>query len=413
MKKEMKNSGKVFLKMALVALISLVLLIPLEMIKQRVWDRQQTRREALDSISYAWGGEISMQGPLLTVEYEGIDQDKHHLAQYVYPEDLKIDVKTESKELHRSIYDVMVYIADIHVKGNFIVPKFKDTVRSTKVTLEMNQLKGIEGDAILKIDGQETKFLGMEAWKLGVAVELDREKIESSEPIDFEIYIRSKGTESIYFTPVGGMTEVNIEGDCPTPSFKGAFLPSEREVRNDGYTAQWKVSQVNRGNPTDTHFGVELMPEITQYQQTTRCVKYAILIILLVFVMCMIVEFVTKREIVLGQYVVIGLSLVLFYALLLGFSELVGFGWAYLIAMAMTVGALTAYFRGILKNGSAWALGVMTTCAYGISYVLLQMEIYGFLTGTLILFVILSVIMWFTRNLGNKETTEEKEEKES
>ena len=114
-------------------------------------------------------------------------------------------------------------------------------------------------------------------------------------------------------------------------------------------------------------------------------------------------EFVTRREINLVQYVVIGLSLALFYALLLSFSEFLTFGRAYVLAAGMTTAALTGYFRGILKHASAWILGGLVAVAYILSYILLQMESYALISGTLILFAILCAIMWFTRNLTRQE----------
>ncbi|MBQ1636889.1 MAG: inner membrane CreD family protein [Bacteroidales bacterium] len=45
----------------------------------------------------------------------------------------------------------------------------------------------------------------------------------------------------------------------------------------------------------------------------------------------------------------------------------------------------------------------LVALAYIVSYVLLQMETYALLTGSLILFLLLAVVMYFTRNLNKKE----------
>ena len=55
------------------------------------------------------------------------------------------------------------------------------------------------------------------------------------------------------------------------------------------------------------------------------------------------------------------------------------------------------YFRGILLDSKAWLLGALVAVAYVVSYVLLQMETYAFLAGTLILFAVLAVLMYLTR----------------
>ena len=195
-----------------------------------------------------------------------------------------------------------------------------------------------------------------------------------------------------------------MRGDCPSPSFCGDFLPSEREVGDQGFSARWVVSKVNRDRPESTQFGVRMINGVSAYQQTTRSAKYGILIILLVFIAGLAVEWVTRKEINLVQYVVIGLSLVLFYALLLSFSEFMRFGTAYLLAAGLTVTALTGYFRGILRDRTGWLLGALVALMYLVNYVLLQMETYALLTGTLILFALLCGIMYFTRNLTRSDT---------
>ena len=151
-----------------------------------------------------------------------------------------------------------------------------------------------------------------------------------------------------------------ISSNCNTPSFVGSFLPAERDVNENGFTAKWIVSQINRGAPESTEFGVRLLQPVTQYQQTTRSAKYGII---LVFLAGFIVELITKKEINILQYLIIGLSLVLFYSLLLSFSEIMSFGLSYLISATMTTLAQTGYFKGILKSKVAYLLGLLVTPA--------------------------------------------------
>jgi len=73
---------------------------------------------------------------------------------------------------------------------------------------------------------------------------------------------------------------------------------------------------------------------------------------------------------------------------------------AYFLATLMTVAALFGYFRGILRDRSAWLLTALVSIAYIMSYVLLQMETYALLAGTLVLFFLLVGIMYLTTNLN-------------
>ena len=99
-----------------------------------------------------------------------------------------------------------------------------------------------------------------------------------------------------------------------------------------------------------------------------RSVKYGILVLLLTFVAVLFIELMRKRRINPFQYLLVGLALLLFYTLLLSMSELLGFNLAYLIAAVMTT-------------------------------LLIQMESYALLAGSLGLFVILAVIMYYSKQL--------------
>ena len=397
---------KLLWKIILMALLSLMLLIPLAMIQEQIRDRKQSADETLGEVSGSWGWAQTLSGPEVTFFRERTEQEKKDkddgtlVPLAVCPERLVYDVDTRTQSLHRAIYDVMVYTADITASGGFLFPEScRDYGVKTVFSLGLNDLRGIEGAVSLSIGGREYSVTQGGNGKVSQQIELDPACFGSGQAVPFEIRFRTRGSQGLYFKPFGEVTEVRLRGDCPAPSFDGDFLPSEREVREDGFSASWTVSAINRGRPDETSFGVKLLQGVSQYQQTTRSAKYGILIILLVFVAGLAVELVGKKRIHLIQYLVIGLSLVLFYALLLAFSELMAFWLAYLLAAGMTTAALTGYFRGILKDRTAWLLGCLVAIAYIVCYILLQMETYALVAGTLVLFVILVGIMYFTRDL--------------
>ena len=213
--------------------------------------------------------------------------------------------------------------------------------------------------------------------------------------------MKINGSESLFFRPAGNLTTVEMTSDYPNPSFTGDFLPVEREVGENGFTARWEVSQITMSSPTTGGFGVRLIEPVTQYRQSERALKYGILVIFLIFFAGFAVEMISKKPINYIQYLVIGASLVLFYALLLAFSDFLSFGLSYLIAAAMTTCALGAYFIAIVKGKWAYILTALVAIAYLVIYILLQMETFAFLAGTLLLFAILCLVMYLTRNLQN------------
>ena len=69
----------------------------------------------------------------------------------------------------------------------------------------------------------------------------------------------------------------------------------------------------------------------------------------------------------------------------------------------MTTVALMLYYKGILKNRSAYMLGGFVALVYVLNYILLQMETYALLAGSLVFFLLLCTVMYLTANINNKE----------
>ena len=325
------------------------------------------------------------------------------------------DIDAQTQTLHRSIYDIMVYGADVVVTGDFVIPAYfaGENLKEQLVVTGMTDLRGIDGSVDITLGEKAYAFHSGSSQldeympdnskgTLSEAIDLDKALMDGETVLPFRLTYRVKGSSSLKVRPYGGITEVKMRSNCPDPSFTGDFLPSEREVTDEGFTARWSVSEINRGNPDDTSFGVNMLQGVTQYQQTTRSAKYGILVILLVFIAGLAVELVGKKKIDLVQYLVIGLSLVLFYALVLSFSEFMRFPVAYGLAALMTVAALFGYFRGILRDKTAYLLTALVAVAYVLSYILLQMQTYALLSGTLLLFVLLVGIMYLTTNLNKR-----------
>ena len=414
-------------KIALMGILALLMLIPLAMVQGQISERQDSASASQDEVAVSWGRAQTLTGPVLELSYdvEVKDQNQEKTARRetatVYPRSLVYDIDLPVQTLHRSIYDIMVYGSEVEVTGDFVIPSVysEKELKDQAVSIGISDLRGIDGAVEITLGEQSYSFHSGSGMKKvtytvnGVAsgdaslsepVDLDKALMDGKTAIPFRLIYRVRGSSSMMVRPYGEITEVKMHSDCPDPSFTGDFLPSEREVTEDGFTARWSVSEINRGNPDDTSFGVNLLQGVTQYQKTIRSAKYGILVILLVFIAGLAVELVGKKKINLVQYLVIGLSLVLFYALVLSFSEFMNFSLAYLLAALMTVAALFGYFRGILRDRSAWLLTALVALAYLLSYVLLQMETFAFLVGTLVLFALLVGIMYLTRNLNREQS---------
>ena len=150
----------------------------------------------------------------------------------------------------------------------------------------------------------------------------------------------------------------------------------------------------------DSNFGVNLKVPVEQYQQSTRTAKYAILIILLTFTVIFFTEIMEKTRIHALQYLLVGLALCLFYSLLLSLSEYVGFNIAYLVSALLTIGLVGGYMLGIIrKKKPAFIMSGLLSVLYIYIFILIQLETFALLAGSLGLFVILAAVMYFSKKI--------------
>ncbi|MDL2303856.1 cell envelope integrity protein CreD [Bacteroides sp. OttesenSCG-928-D19] len=420
------------LKIVTIGILVLLSLIPMAMIRELIRDRHYMESGAIREVSEKWSGAQTIIGPYLSFDYttlqttvsdgkEVVVENKKTLI--LLPEELNIDAELATEMLTRGIYDVNVYQSTLSLKGSFSFAELSKqgfdkkniNLDQTSICFNVSDMRGISeqvhiklGDAVYDFDpGLSGK--GLTASGVSKIVNLAQLK-ENSLP--FEMTIKLKGSQSMYFAPLGKTTQITMQANWGTPSFDGKFLPEDRKVTNDSFTAQWRVLNLNRSYAQaflindalreidDSTFGVNLKVPVDQYQQSTRAAKYGILIILLTFMVVFFVEIFDKRRIHPLQYLLIGLALCLFYSLLVSLSEQINFGPAYIVAATLTIGLVGLYMRGIMKSWKPAGIMVgLLTILYTYIYVLLQLETLALLAGSLGLFVMLACIMYFSKKV--------------
>lgn len=393
------NAKHSAIKIGVVTLISLLLLIPLSMIEGVIGEREETKCIVENEVanSYAKAQEINapvLKSCVMTKPATGSTsmETSEHIIQCTK---LDYNVEVITDVLHRSIYNVIVYNSKIVITGKLKVMESAIKALFNTFNFSVSDFKGIDKLPQLSFGGK-TFDLVKDNNTLTAKVELP-ENAKVGDFIDFSVAIDLKGTDYISFQPIAQETTMTMKSSYPHPSFQGTFLPNHREVSDDGFVAKWSVLDMNVDSTYET-MCVKFVDPANPYQQSMRSAKYGMLIIVLVFVAGLFVEFFTRREINMVQYAVIGLSLALFYSLLVAFSEFISFGWAYIVATLMTIIALMLYFKAILKNNSAYMLGGFVTMVYVVNYMLLQMETFALLAGSLVLFILLCVVMYLTSN---------------
>ena len=101
------------------------------------------------------------------------------------------------------------------------------------------------------------------------------------------------------------------------------------------------------------------------------------------------------------QYAFVGFALCVFYLLLVSISERAGFDVAYGISATVTTLLITGYARAIL-SGTQQSISVLTSLSalYGFLYLLLRLEDFALLAGSIGLFLVLAWVMFITRRMN-------------
>lgn len=423
-------------------ILALLLLIPVAFIDNLLGERNARRDEAVAEIASNWGTAQRIAGPVLVVPYRVRDtQTRDRLVngrvvqtveeqwveqQAVFlPETLAIEGEVVPDIRQRGIYQAVVYTAELRMSGRFDAAD----IRSLEVApadllwdkawmaLGLSDLRGTQAALSLTLGGRALSLepgtrtampdAGLHAAVSGLSAGVA--------PGEFSLSIKLNGSRRISFLPFARQTEVKLASTWADPGFDGGYLPSTREVADDGFHAAWSVPYYardygqqwtdSRGRPAcdqiaKSEFGVELVRPVDSYRTVERSTKYALLFITLVFIAFFLFEVLASLRLNALHYLLVGAALVLFYLALLALSEFVAFGLAYLVAAAASGGLITGYSAAILGGGRrSVIIGGVLAVTYGTLWMILQMQDYALLAGTAALFAALAVIMFTTRHL--------------
>ena len=435
----------VMLKLITIGILILIFMIPTTILQSLISERQFTRDAAVQEITSKWGSGQTIGGAVITIPYQTIQTDekgnKFTVIEYAHflPENLTLTGSLTPEKRYRGIYVVMLYNAQLHLKGFFKkintdllnIPRDRFMFSDAFISIGITDVKGIKEAIMLKVNDQTLEMnpgiLSNDLFSSGVSspINLDAERF------DFDVKINLNGSQSMAFLPFGKTTKVSIESPWGTPSFEGSSLPDERQITDKGFKAVWNELYLNRNYPqqgvgnfvgvnnnpngnamvvsTSENMqrgelqgssGVRLLLPVDEYQKTMRSTKYSVMFIVITFIAFFFVEILNRKRLHPIQYLLVGFAICLFYILLLAISEHLSFNWAYLIGCSTILFLITFYTKNIFQNTRLTLIfnGVLALL-YAFFYSLLQLEDYALLFGSIGMLIILAVVMYLTRNI--------------
>lgn len=424
-------------RLLVMAGLALALLIPLTWVQSIVSERTQRRDAAVSDVSATWGGQQLVAGPVLSIPYtvtwtdnSGRSQRAMHQA-FALPRDLRIDGRLATETRSRGIFDVAVYRASLKITGTFVRPDLTwvrvapEAVDWSQAALQMGVTdpRGIVRRAGILWRGQPlplsggTVETGLFRTGLRAAVPaLDDTPVNAELP--FELTLELNGTRDLRFLPSAEETHVSLSSSWRHPSFAGAPLPETRNVSAVGFEASWRVQDFGRSYParwtsagmnqeqlanqaTASAFGVSLIQPVDVYQQSERAVKYAVLFIVFTFLVFFLWEVFSATLLHPMQYTFVGFAMCVFYLLLVSISEHTGFDFAYGVSSVVTTALVAGYAKAVLRGlrQASSVLGALVLL-YGLLYLLLRLEDYALIAGSVAVFIVLAVVMFITRRMN-------------
>ncbi len=432
-------------KLALAIVIGLVLTIPLFSVWLLVYDRKTQSQEATASITEGWGGEQTIDGPVLVIPYRATatetvvengqsvtrtNQVRRELSLAPEAVGLSTDVRPEVRK--RSIYEAVVYDARVLGKARFAFPAdlARTGIDPSQMDLSRAELRfglsdprGLGANPHVNVAGSPLRLQpgGGSSGGRGFFAWIDSSGL-AGKPLVIDFAYDFRGNGSLSLIPNAGDTAWKVRSSWSSPSFAGAFLPAGRRVGDKGFDAVYRIgnlalgrSLVSTGEPATP--AAENMPKeaggamiqaaqisliqpVDPYSQVNRATKYGFLFIGFTFLALLMFDVISGVRVSGVEYLLMGAALVLFFVLLLAFSEVIGFMPAYVVASGAIAGLNTAYSAAVLGSWIRAAfIGALLVGLYAVLYILLSLEAFSLLIGSLLLFAALAGVMYATRRI--------------
>jgi inner membrane protein len=443
-------------KAILVFVLAALMAIPGLFVLGLVLDRQHRAEQVTQEVSSLEGGPQQVLGPMLIAPYSAPQppaNDANGVARpqppetgwyVVSPEQGTASVRLNATSRRRSIFKVPVYDAQAEIDAHFSAPPASPNLpagstidwQAARLVVGLSDLRGAKSDTgVLSGSAGKTALVFTPAPEISLGspgaaaatpptetpakpggygvISAPASGLVGAQGGDVHVSLRFTGAERLSVMPFAKTTTVRVGGDWPAPSFDGGYLPEPPRLDAHGFSAAWTVPFIARGLSDHAtsqalsleqlgakDLGVSLVPASNPYQTVARSLKYAVMFVGLVFLTFFVFEALSGARVHAAQYLLVGSAQMVFYLLLLSGSEYVGFDWGFAAAASATVLLMGLYAGSAFRSRARGVQAlVVFSAVYGLIYLLMRLEDFALLAGSLASFVGLAGAMYLTRNL--------------
>ena len=436
------------LKAAIVAVLFLLLMVPLEMIGGLVGERQGRQQQVVQEIAASSYGRQAFAGPFIVFPYDEeyevtiteekkdktvtrVEKRRNSDVAVFFPESTQLAARGSVDTKSRGLFRARVFNWQGSARGGFAFDgkfAFKRQHEGSRLvpgkpflTFVVGDPRGIAASTVFRWDGKPVALeRGTRLPAIDGGVHAAIPDFDPRKPLRFEYALDFglRGSESLAIVPLAGSTAVTLAADWPHPSFAGRFLPSpQTKVGPRGFEAAWSVSALASGAQAQIAEAIDsgkscpaagcadpllvrFIEPIDIYSLSDRALKYGFLFIGLTFGAFFAFEIVKRLPIHPAQYLLVGLALAVFFLLLIALSEHIVFWAAYAAASAACAALIGFYLSAVLKSRlRGLSFAAMVVALYSALYGLLVSEDNALLLGSLLVFGLLALAMALTRRL--------------
>jgi len=447
-------------KLLAIGVVVGVLAIVLARIGFLVDERRGRQLDAVRSVQQSQAGAQAVLGPWLhrtcveeweTEIGEGKDRklqpERREFTLQLAAQQLEVKSLAAAESRYRGLFKVNGFLGRLDLDARWPTLQALEPTASVRgarlacgpvtLMLALSDPRGVQR-AELKLDGQpQAVSAGTEHAGYPSGLHAALVGRAPGEPLHAQLSLDLRGTGRLELVPAAAQTEWTLKSDWPHPSFGGRFLPVQRQVGEQGFSATWRISELASNAARDVAHGLKLctgdaalavtagddeagtrpdnpncldtlavsfIDPVNPYVLSDRAIKYGLLFVALTFVAVALTEVLARprvRRVHPVQYALVGLALSLFFMLLLALSEHLRFEVAYTAASAACAGVLGAYGSHMLGGWRAGAaFGAALGGLYGLLYVLLTREQTALVIGTVGLFALVATVMMLTRRIN-------------
>jgi len=423
----------------------LLLQVPRMMVSGLIAERETRQAGVQTAFQAEWGPEQSVASPMLVVPYTtlvtnspgSVSEVEKFVA--IPAAQLRIAAVLQPQTRRRGLFHSTIYTASVTVSGGFTLPPIgmaalganKVEWDSALLAIGATNLRGLHPDATMDWNGGSIKLgsaqrepaCGLQMLAIPLAFRGEGASptgLAAAATIPFQAQFTLRGTDAFHVIPYGQQLDLDVASPWPSPSFSGASLPLHSDLTRNGFAAHWDIEGDAQsafwqqafgprpncgasagGLDTDEQVGVALQESVPTYLMVERATKYEILFLALSFLTLFLFEMVARTRIHLVQYGLLGLSISLFALLLISVSEPLGFGAGYAISTCAVLSQASLYTLAVVRTLRlaaifAGVLGIL----FGFLFIVLSLDSYALLAGTVLLFAALSVVMLVTRQVN-------------